>query len=119
MRAPMRSRGLATCLAVLVLLSETSQGARAIGGAGAAIETLELPVVFPEYEVTENDAYLCTSVPLPDRPLKLVGVESTSDQRIVHHMLLYGGCGGKQRAGGSRGLLGLLAQRWHRSRRTG
>jgi hypothetical protein len=82
---------LATCLAVLILLPATSHGALATGGSRAVSDTLELPVVFPEYEVTENDAYLCTSVPLPDRPLKLVGVESTSDQRIVHHMLLYGG----------------------------
>lgn len=92
MGAPMRSSGLAACLAFVVLLWATSHGAEAAkASAGAPSDTLELPVVFPEYEVTENDAYLCTSVPLPDRPLKLVGVESTSDQRIVHHMLLYGG----------------------------
>ncbi|EFN58531.1 hypothetical protein CHLNCDRAFT_34137 [Chlorella variabilis] len=50
----------------------------------------ELPVVLPEYPTNEEDAYLCTSVPLPDRPLKLVGISSNSDQRIVHHMLLFG-----------------------------
>jgi hypothetical protein len=51
---------------------------------------LELPVVLPEHPTDEKDAYLCTSVQLPDRPLKLVGIASTSDQRIVHHMLLFG-----------------------------
>ncbi|KAL4858006.1 Peptidyl-glycine alpha-amidating monooxygenase A [Chlorella vulgaris] len=51
---------------------------------------LELPVVLPEHPTDDKDAYLCTSVQLPDRPLKLVGIASTSDQRIVHHMLLFG-----------------------------
>lgn len=64
----------------------------------------ELPVVLPEYPTNEEDAYLCTSVPLPDRPLKLVGISSNSDQRIVHHMLLFGkppGLGIQQRREGA------------------
>lgn len=53
-------------------------------------ETFELPVRFPEHPTDEEDAYLCTAIKLPDQPLKLVGIEATSDQRIVHHMLLFG-----------------------------
>lgn len=60
-------------------------------------DDLTIPLVFPEHAVEEPDAYLCTAVPLPDRPLKLVGVTPTSDEEIVHHMLLFG-------AGRSRGL---------------
>ena len=44
----------------------------------------------PEYTTEHEEAYLCTSVPLPDRPLKLVGVEPLSKQEVVHHMLLFG-----------------------------
>ncbi|KAL4442992.1 hypothetical protein ABPG77_008483 [Micractinium sp. CCAP 211/92] len=81
-------------LSLLVLLAASAGG----GGATVATATgavpagsdLTLPVVFPEHEVTQDDAYLCTAVKLPDKPLKLVGIESTSDQRIVHHMLLFG-----------------------------
>lgn len=82
--------------AVLLLLATLAALAEA-GGAGSAATTtvpagsdLTLPVVFPAHEVTEDDAYLCTAVDIPDKPLKLVGIESTSDQRIVHHMLLFG-----------------------------
>lgn len=71
----------------------SSDGAPAAGPSpGASGAALELPVVFPEHPTDKQDAYLCTSIALPDRPLKLVGVEPTSDQRIVHHMLLFG-CG--------------------------
>ncbi|PSC71645.1 peptidyl-glycine alpha-amidating monooxygenase [Micractinium conductrix] len=59
-------------------------------GFGPKAATLQIPVVFPEHPTTEPDAYLCTAVPLPDRPLKLVGVEPTSDEEFVHHMLLFG-----------------------------
>ncbi len=44
----------------------------------------------PPYETQHEEAYLCMSVPLPDRPLKLVGVEPLSRQEVVHHMLLFG-----------------------------
>lgn len=87
-------------LSLLVLLAASAGG----GGATVATATgavpagsdLTLPVVFPEHEVTQDDAYLCTAVKLPDKPLKLVGIESTSDQRIVHHMLLFGERGGTE-----------------------
>lgn len=56
-------------------------------------DAVSIPVVFPEHSIDEPDAYLCTAVTLPDRPLKLVGVQPTSDEKIVHHMLLFGGWG--------------------------
>lgn len=75
----------ATLAALLLCLASDSAAA-----AAAKQHTFDLPVVFPEHPVAERDAYLCTSLELPDRPLKLVGVHPTSDQRIVHHMLLFG-----------------------------
>lgn len=82
-------------LAVLIVLLTLLAAVRADGKASAspapaAGETFELPVVFPEHPTDEEDAYLCTAIKLPDQPLKLVGIEPTSDQRIVHHMLLFG-----------------------------
>jgi hypothetical protein len=43
-----------------------------------------------QFKVDHEDAYLCTAVPLPDEPLKLVGIEPLAKQEIVHHMLLFG-----------------------------
>lgn len=60
------------------------------GSGDGGNDAIHLPVVLPEHPTSEPDAYLCTSVPLPDRPLKLVGIASNSDQRVVHHMLLFG-----------------------------
>lgn len=82
--------------AFLLLLVALAASGGSGGGIAAAANSaptgsdITLPVVFPEHEVTEDDAYLCTAVQIPDKPLKLVGIESTSDQRIVHHMLLFG-----------------------------
>lgn len=44
----------------------------------------------PEYQTDHAEMYLCTSVLLPDEPLKLIGVEPLSKQEVVHHMLLFG-----------------------------
>lgn len=44
----------------------------------------------PEFQVTKEDAYLCTAIALPDEPLKLVGVEPLAKQEIAHHLLLFG-----------------------------
>ena len=44
----------------------------------------------PEYQTDHAEMYLCTSVLLPDEPLKLVGVEPLSKEEVVHHMLLFG-----------------------------
>lgn len=80
---------LGILLAGLALLGGPPTPASA--GSDAA-EALTLPVVFPEHPIESKtkDAYLCTAVRLPDRPLKLVGVEPTSDMHVVHHMLLFG-----------------------------
>ena len=73
---------------------QTASGAGASAGqaarGAAADSAFELPVVLPEYPTTAHDAYLCTAIQLPDQPLKLVGITPNSDQRIVHHMLLFG-----------------------------
>ena len=44
----------------------------------------------PPFQSNEEDAYLCTSVQLPDESLKLVGVDPLSRKEVVHHMLLFG-----------------------------
>lgn len=51
---------------------------------------IELDFRMPAYPTVREDEYLCTTIELPDRPMKLVGVESLSDQGTVHHMLLFG-----------------------------
>lgn len=68
-------------------------GAQVPGAAADASATpsdFKLEALMPEYTTEHEEAYLCTSVPLPDRPLKLVGVEPLSKQEVVHHMLLFG-----------------------------
>ena len=62
--------------------------------AGAGAEELDLDAIMPPYEANHRDAYLCTTVPLPDRQLKLIGIEPLSKQDVVHHMLLFGERGG-------------------------
>ncbi|KAI7845909.1 hypothetical protein COHA_000641, partial [Chlorella ohadii] len=80
---------LGVLLAILAVVRADGKPAAA-PPAPAPGETFELPVRFPEHPTDEEDAYLCTAIKLPDQPLKLVGIEATSDQRIVHHMLLFG-----------------------------
>ena len=91
----MDRRPLLAALALLLALvasGTTAEPAQAEGTLPKqdAQGVFEQQVVFPEYPTDEQDAYLCSAVALPDKPLKLVGIESTSDQRIVHHMLLFG-----------------------------
>lgn len=59
----------------------------------------------PPFQLEEQDAYMCTAVPLPkDRPLKLVGVDPLSRKEVVHHMLLFGERGQRaRRQGGEAG----------------
>ena len=49
-----------------------------------------IDTLMPEYQTDHAEMYLCTSVLLPDEPLKLVGVEPLSKEEVVHHMLLFG-----------------------------
>lgn len=51
--------------------------------------TSTVEVLIPEFK-TDGEAYLCTRVPLPDSPQRLIGVQPLSKQEVVHHMLLYG-----------------------------
>lgn len=81
---------LALLAAAAALLASGAAAAAAASDATKQQHTFDLPHIFPEHPVDEKDAYLCTALELPDRPLKLVGVHPTSDQRIVHHMLLFG-----------------------------
>ena len=60
------------------------------GGSSGGITHIE--TLMPEYQADHAEMYLCTSVLLPDEPLKLVGVEPLSKQEVVHHMLLFGKC---------------------------
>lgn len=53
-------------------------------------ELHKVDALMPDYSVEHEEAYLCTAVPLPDKPLKLVGIEPLSTQQVVHHMLLFG-----------------------------
>lgn len=87
--AARRMAVLGVLLAILAVVRADGKPAAA-PPAPAPGETFELPVRFPEHPTDEEDAYLCTAIKLPDQPLKLVGIKATSDQRIVHHMLLFG-----------------------------
>lgn len=54
--------------------------------------SLEFEITIPDaVQVTEKqDAYMCTTLALPDKPYKLVGVEPLGKKEIVHHILLFG-----------------------------
>lgn len=86
----MPSVRLGCSLALLACALALAPVALGEGSPAQSSDTLDLRVMLPPHATDEEDAYLCTAVKLPDRPLKLVGVEPTSDQRIVHHMLLFG-----------------------------
>lgn len=63
--------------------------------AAAAPSTIDITV--PESTKVEGeDAYICITQPLPDKPLKLVGVEPMAEQKVVHHILLFGECHSQQ-----------------------
>lgn len=60
-----------------------------LGPAAAAPSTIDITV--PESAKVEGeDSYICITKPLPDKPLKLVGVEPMAEQKVVHHILLFG-----------------------------
>lgn len=86
---------------LLLLLGSTSvlYCARFVAGSSAAstashgrseASTVHIDALMPEHQTEHEEAYLCTSVLLPDDPLKLIGVEPLSKQEVVHHMLLFG-----------------------------
>lgn len=72
-------------LAVSVLL------VACIGLTAAASAPTTLDITVPEStKVSGEDSYICITKPLPDKPLKLVGVEPMARQEVVHHILLFG-----------------------------
>ncbi|KAI8471286.1 MAG: PHM/PNGase F domain-containing protein [Monoraphidium minutum] len=58
----------------------------------AASAPLLFNITIPESasDFGEEDAYICTTLPLPPQPMKLVGVEPLAEQEVVHHILLFG-----------------------------
>lgn len=59
----------------------------------ARAEKLAFDILVPPFPVKGNDAYICTTVPFPERPYKLTGVEPIAEQNVVHHILLFGEVG--------------------------
>jgi hypothetical protein len=59
--------------------------------AAAAAAPTTLDITVPEsVKVQGEDSYICITKQLPDKPLKLVGVEPLARQEVVHHILLFG-----------------------------
>jgi hypothetical protein len=105
-----------TPLAILGLL--LASAGVACGQSAAPNDTFTIDAILPPFPTDQPDAYLCTSLQLPNRPLKLTGVEAVAEQEVVHHILLFG----KLRAGGleacpllDAALLGVVAERCARS----
>ena len=91
-----RQRVALLILLIFVQTSKQSHG-YAMGGTqkpqgGSSGSITHIETLMPEYQTDHAEMYLCTSVLLPDEPLKLVGVEPLSKQEVVHHMLLFGEC---------------------------
>ena len=75
----------------LTLLITALFSAKTIPGALAARpEVTTLDAIMPPHPTQQVDEYLCTTIELPDAPMKLVGIEPLADQATVHHMLLFG-----------------------------
>lgn len=74
------SIALLTCLLSLAAVSVAGEGM-----------TFEITVP-EEVKPKGQDAYICTTLQLPNKPYKLVGVEPLGEQKVVHHILLFGGC---------------------------
>ncbi len=70
--------------AVLIALTLVCCGPHLAAGA------LELDITVPAFDVAREDAYVCTTVPLPSEAYKLVGVQPLAEQEVVHHILLFG-----------------------------
>ena len=58
------------------------------GGSDGSIVTLEARM--PPFATEREDEYLCSAVQLPEKPMKLTGIEPLADMATVHHMLLFG-----------------------------
>jgi hypothetical protein len=83
------SGALLACTLLFLSSSRRADGAAAKSSSSSS-SIVHIDALMPEKKVEHEEAYLCTSVQLPERPLKLVGVEPLSSQEVVHHMLLFG-----------------------------
>jgi hypothetical protein len=112
----------------LVLLLLVAAGPQRPASAKPAPDALKFNITMPKGAQTTNeeDAYVCTTLPLPPQPMKLVGVEPLAKQEVVHHILLFG----EQARRSTRGLPGRRAamaatsaerrgSRLHHARRAG
>ena len=75
--------GVLHLLILLLLLAGLGQGGEQDGN-------VTIDALMPPFPTDKEDAYLCTSLPLPNSPLKLTAVEALARQDIVHHILLFG-----------------------------
>lgn len=76
----------AWALALLLLLAAAARPAAAADDTSV----IEMDAILPPHETLEEDEYLCTAIKLPERAMKLISVESLSEQATVHHMLMFG-----------------------------
>lgn len=51
---------------------------------------VEFDMRVPDFDVKDQDAYVCIAAQLPPKPHKLVGVIPRAQQEVVHHILLFG-----------------------------
>lgn len=79
---------LGTALLLLLQLAQLAPAA----WAAPAPTTSRFNITMPRDAVTtdEKDAYICTTLALPAKAQKLVGVEPLARQEVVHHILLFG-----------------------------
>lgn len=80
---PLICKGNKLCIFVLLCL--------ALLGQVSCQEVIHVNALVPaEHEVLGEDQYVCFRVDLPKQSLKIVGVDPSSTQDVVHHMLLFG-----------------------------
>jgi hypothetical protein len=81
---------MAPLLALLLGVVALTQQAH--GASEPPKRDLVFNITVPDFDVQGEDSYVCTTVKLPDRSMKLVGVEALARQEVVHHILLFGAC---------------------------
>ncbi len=92
-------------LILLLLLAVPGQG-------GEQDANVTIEALMPPFPTDKEDAYLCTSLPLPNNPLKLTAVEALARQEIVHHILLFGELPGLSGQTGRVSCAGSLQKLW-------
>ena len=84
--APMAGCAPGWAAALLVLCACAS-----VARAAAPPVVFNITIPKDASDFNEEDAYLCTTLPLPQQAMKLVGIEPLAKQEVVHHILLFGG----------------------------